>query len=585
MSSKAQSKQPQTNTSAPPITQSSATAVTTRPHTRWFWQRSLRHRIIVTYGALFLLILVSILIYTGSEIYHVQLEQAEHELEISAFLIANALEDPQSGYPQELKRFGTLEIEDGGDISPSRGTKGWKRDDPDPEEDNSNSATASFLIYTKGANVLATNHFFTATDIAMVDLDSEEAHHFQDFVKAYMRNETEQVTLISVSGVVIADTIREAQAMPNQATQTEVASALNGSEQHEVRTDPESGLLMLYAAAPVQISNQILGVVRLARPMQEVVRPTRRFLLNLTLGGLISLLLMTIIGMGLGQYLVRPLHKLEETARQVAQGDLNQVAPVETGDEVGVLAITFNTMVARLREIIEQQRLFVANASHELRTPLTNIKLRSEALLIMETELSPRVKRYVTEIDWEADRLRRLANTLLNLASIERTAHAPPTETVDIAPTLLEVVRSFRVAARHAELTLIAQIPEPIAPLRVWPDHIVVIVNNLFDNAIKYTTAGGEVHFTVSIVKRTCQIRIEDTGAGIPAEDLPFIFDRFYRVDKARSRQSAIQAGIGSGSGLGLAIVKSLVELNAGTITVESTLGQGTCFVIGFPLA
>ena len=190
----------------------------------------------------------------------------------------------------------------------------------------------------------------------------------------------------------------------------------------------------------------------------------------------------------------------------------------------------------------------------------------------------------MAEIDSEADRLRRLANTLLNLASIEHQSQTLPTEPTDIAPLLFEIVRTFQLAAQQAGIVLRAQVPNQLPVLRIWPDHLIVLANNLFDNAIKYTPNGGEVSFTVTVTATTCTLHIQNDGAVIPAADLPYIFERFYRVDKARSRQTKVQ-GVGSGAGLGLAIVKTLVELNQGEVTVTSTAQQGTRFVVAFPCA
>jgi signal transduction histidine kinase len=524
-----------------------------RPY--WFWHYSLQSRIVLTYALLFLAMLVAVLFYTGEEIYRVQIEQAEHDLEVSAFLIANTLEDPLSGYSGLLERFGTRHLEENGKSSENE-TKA-------AQESQGNQAESQVTEQV------------TVTD--------EELSRLQTFVNLYIRQETARVTLLAVDGNVIADSNGRQQTQTNELTQVEVAAALRGSEQHEVRRAPDSGELTLYAAAPIQQGSEILGIVRLARPMQDVTRPTQIFLLKLAGGGMLALLLTGVIGMQLGRYLVRPLRELEQTAQRIAQGELTQTAPVTTMDEVGVLAVSFNHMVARLRELLEQQRQFVANASHELRTPLTNIKLRSEAILASNVELPERTRRYIAEIDSEADRLRRLANSLLNLASLERETYKSATEPVDIVPLLWETAHSFRMATQQAGLTLVAQIPEIIPPLWLWPDHLVVIINNLLDNAIKYTPAAGEIHFTVSITQQACLLQIQDSGVGIPTADLPHIFDRFYRVDKVRSRQNIAQ-GSGSGAGLGLAIVKSLVELNGGAIAVESTMGTGTRFTVTFPL-
>lgn len=559
-----------------------------RPHGRWFWQRSLRSRILVTYSTLFLVTLVGMGIYVSAEVYLLAIEQAEHDLEVSAFLVANALEDPLSGYPAALQQYGMVEVEE-------KLSSTLDGDEPLPSYTSPTRSTQLAMMLpvlratmlTDMTEMMAAGETRDPIQGETLTPDGERdvsAVSFQTFVQLYTRSETARVSLLSTDGNVIADSLFAPELIPNQRDVTEIEAALAGAEQHEIRREPLNGLLTLYAAAPVQQGNQLLGVVRLARPIGEVMQPTQLFLLNLVIGGLVALLGAVLIGIGLSRHLVRPLQALEGTAQKIAAGELELSVPVESSDEVGALAVSFNAMVSQLRGLIEKQRHFVANASHELRTPLTNIKLRSEAVLAMEEPLSPRFKRYVTEIDSEADRLRRLANTLLNLASIEQATTGTPVEPVDIAPLLYQAARSYLLTARDAQLTLVARIPDTLCPLHVWPEQIDVIVNNLLDNAIKYSAAGGEVRLLVHEVDTGVQIVVKDQGMGIPAADLPHIFERFYRVDKARSRQSSGANG-GSGAGLGLAIVKNLVASNGGEIAVASELGVGTTVTLLFPYA
>jgi len=531
---------------------------TSLPPARWFWQRSLQNRIVLTYGVLLLVTLITLGIYVGREVYRVQLEQAEHDQEVSAFLIANALEDPLSGYADALEQYGVLLLDD------------------DQEQVEHEEGDAAEVPEAWSSKELYEEPPAPVRELPPVAIS------FQAFVQRHTHDGSTRVTLLATNGAVIADSRFAPAQLPNQAHHVEVAATLRGIEQHDIRVDPETGVTTLYAAAPVQQGRRVLGIVRVAQPMSTVVRPTQLFLLNLSIGGVLVLGLATAIGVALSRYLVRPLHELEATAQRITQGQLEQNAPVASADEVGALAVSFNRMVAQLRALIEQQRQFVANASHELRTPLTNIKLRSEAVLGMAEALPPRARRYIAEIDSEADRLRRLANTLLNLASIERQTQALPPTTTAIGPLLVEVVRAFRLAAQQAGVAMRVHLPNDLPTLQIWPDHLIVIVNNLLDNAIKYTPAGQAINFTVTVTAQCCLLRIHNAGAVIPAADLPHIFDRFYRVDKARSRQSATP-GLGSGAGLGLAIVQTLVQLNQGEIKVTSNAEEGTYFEVAFP--
>ena len=299
-------------------------------------------------------------------------------------------------------------------------------------------------------------------------------------------------------------------------------------------------------------------------------------LMSLALVGLIAFLVATALAIGLSRRLVKPVREMEQASLAIAGGDLDQRVPVETADELGALARAFNDMVEALRRMMTQQRLFVANASHELRTPLTNIKLRSEALLGQAGSDPAVARRYLLEIDREADRLARLASTLLDLSSLDEAGARLVLEPMDIIPTLRSVVETMQLRATQAGLTLTADLPAHL-PAYIFPEDVETIVVNLLDNAAKYAPPGGQVRLLAREQDGRCLIRVEDTGPGIPPEDLSHVFERFYRADKARSRTAG---GIGSGAGLGLSIVKELVEHNGGSIRAESVVGQGTAFEI-----
>ena len=226
----------------------------------------------------------------------------------------------------------------------------------------------------------------------------------------------------NASGHVLADSHHPATAVANQGQQVEVLAALAGVEKHAVRPDPFTGAPALFAAAPIQQGNQVLGIAQISRPMAAVTASTSTLLVSLAGAAVLALLLATGLAIWIGRRLVQPIRSLERAALAAARGDLTHTVPVTSADEIGALAAAFNYMVGEVRSLLEQQRAFVANASHELRTPLTNIKLRSEALRSLGDTNPALTARYVAEIDSEADRLARLANDLLNLAQIEEAA-------------------------------------------------------------------------------------------------------------------------------------------------------------------
>lgn len=532
---------------------------------RWPWQRNLQTRIVLTFSLLFLVVLALLMLRVGQSVYQAQLSASIHNLEIAAFLASNALEDPQSGYETEFERFAAWEAE----------RKDEEKDKPaavtDSHEDDEDQKDQKDQIEDQAP--------------ATASQAPPPSVRLQQIASVYAADTGARVTILTPQGNALADSALSIMQIGNQSIAIEVQAALHGRTQHDVRTDATNGQATLFAAAPIQQNGSTVGVVQLAQPLEAILQPIRASLLGFAVAGLLALILIALLSVWTARRLVRPIRQLEQAALAVAAGDLNQQALAESPDELGALAAAFNQMTAQVRRTLEQQRQFVANASHELRTPLTNIKLRSELLLTNDLDDPALATRYLAEIDSEADRLGRLASALLDLSRLEsgeRGQTAPPAA-VDIGPVLASAAATLTLAARKAGLAMQVDLPPALPPVRVRPEHIEAIVVNLLDNAIKYTPAGGLVRLSAEATPTSgCRLRISDNGSGIPAADLPYIFERFYRVDKARQRRSG-QHGIHSGAGLGLSIVQALATMNGGRITVASTVGQGTTFTLEFP--
>ena len=252
-----------------------------------------------------------------------------------------------------------------------------------------------------------------------------------------------------------------------------------------------------------------------------------------------------------------------------------QAAPCDGGQAECVLVAQDVTEMRRLEGL---RREFVANVSHELKTPLTSIHGLVETLLGGALEDPGHNRRFVTLIEEDTKRLTRLIDDLLELSQIESKAVPLQIKPVDLRALLEELAERFRQPARERQVTLELALAADTPRVPVDPERLRQVLLNLLDNAIKFNTPGGRV--TVSAERRNDVLRIavQDTGIGIPAADLPRVFERFYRVDKARSRQMG-------GTGLGLSIVKHLVELHRGTVEVDSSPGRGSIFTVSLPLS
>ncbi|MCO5244683.1 MAG: cell wall metabolism sensor histidine kinase WalK [Anaerolineae bacterium] len=517
-------------------------AVLEAPRARWPWQRSLQARIVLSFGAVFLVALLLLLALLGRVVYQAEITAAADTLEVDAFLVANALEDPLSGFNAEFQKFASYE----------------EQHEASGHSDDDNHAV--IVIPQSG--------------------------RLQQVADLYGSDTGTRVTILTPQGGVIADSVGPPTAISNQRVQVEVQAALTGLGGHDIRSDPTSGEPILHAAAPIQQGTKLLGVVQLARPLQVTLDRVRGTLLSFALAGLAAMVVAGLLAVLLSRRLLRPIRGLENASLAIARGDLDRRVPVESADEIGELAGAFNSMAQQVQTTMEQQRQFVANASHELRTPVTNIKLRSEALLGGGVTDTARAKRYLVEIDSEADRLGRLAATLLDLSRLESGAaeHETPRELVPLASLLLLVGDDLRMRAESAGLTLHVDAPADLPTVMIWTDQIEAALINLVDNAIKFTPAGGTIELAGRQAGDSCRITVSDTGAGIPPDDLPRVFDRFYRVDKAHSRQTS-RTPLGSGAGLGLSIVRTLIEQNDGHIEVASIPGHGTTFTIELPVA
>ena len=357
----------------------------------------------------------------------------------------------------------------------------------------------------------------------------------------------------------------------------ETLAALRGSEQHHIRTDAFTGDTRLYVAAPIREEEEMLGIVRISIPWARVQERINQEWMRLIISGALAILANVLVSLWLAYGVTRPLQELTTAARDIAAGHLDRRIPVTSRDEVGRLAEAFNHMAEQLQEMITQQRLFIANASHELRSPLTSIKLRTEALL-ENNEMPPEQRqRYLVEVDKEVERLRRTAERLLDLSRLHIKPDARPFQVVSLEQILQDALDIMTPRARQHHITLQGDISPNLPPVHADPEDMAEVFLNLLDNAVKYTPPGGVVTVRARAANQNIVVEIADTGEGIPPEDLPHIFEPFYRVDKARSRRVG-------GSGLGLAIVKAIVERHGGKIEVRSTVGKGTTFYVTLPI-
>lgn len=272
----------------------------------------------------------------------------------------------------------------------------------------------------------------------------------------------------------------------------------------------------------------------------------------------------------------RRMRKILTSMRMVREGEYSHKIQMRGSDEFATLATEFNKLTDRLQESEAQQRQFVSDASHELKTPLATIKILVESMMYQD-DMDPQLRReFLGDIDKEIDRLSSVVGDLLTLVHIDSHKLRLRREMMVLADTVRETAARLGPLAKKRGQQIVVHIQDE-CEMFADPGKLAQVCYNIIENAIKYTPDGGTITVSLAKAGRDAVLEIADTGVGIPEADLPHVFDRFYRVDKARSRETG-------GTGLGLSIVKQIVRLHAGTVTVASEYGKGTTFTVQLPV-
>ena len=282
----------------------------------------------------------------------------------------------------------------------------------------------------------------------------------------------------------------------------------------------------------------------------------------------------------------RRITALSDGAQQLAAGELSTRVPVTGNDELAGLASMFNMMAARLQDAAEQKarleqsrRDLIAWASHDLRTPLASLRLVIEALVDNVADDEATRQRYLHTAQNEIGNLTELINDLFELSQLESGHIDLHVQYTSLSDLLSDTLSALRPLADRRGVRLGGHVSSGIDPVMIDPEKIQRVLYNLLTNAVRHTPEGGEVQLTATVVGDMVRVSVSDSGEGIATEDLPHVFDRFYRGERARTRDHDGQRG----AGLGLAIARGLIEAHKGTIEVDSQPGQGAQFVFTLP--
>ena len=352
----------------------------------------------------------------------------------------------------------------------------------------------------------------------------------------------------------------------------EIVQALGGNDVFS--WNYRDGSMQSRAASPIVSYDTIIGCVYMMEYDSEQGRLIQTLQQNTFVISIILEICVAIFAIFFSNSFTRRLRKIMISMRIIREGDYTHKVNMGGNDELTVLGNEFNDLVERLRVSEQKRSNFVSDASHELKTPLASIKLLSDSILQNDMDVDT-IKEFVQDIGNEADRLNRMTQKLLSLSRIE-TQEDGDCEIVFMRPTVDRVIRMLSQIAQESGIHIETEVIQDSSIL-VIEDDLYQIIFNLVENGIKYNKPNGKLVLTLERMEDNAILKVQDTGMGIPPESLTHVFERFYRVDKARARKSG-------GSGLGLSIVRNMVERNGGEITVESTVGVGSLFTVSFPI-
>ena len=364
-----------------------------------------------------------------------------------------------------------------------------------------------------------------------------------------------RVVLLDTTGTVIADTGQASlgEQHPPQHTQNGVQITVNGVT---------------------------VGTILAGSMIEPVLNPADEdFLRSVNFSIMLTTAIVGLLALVFGSLLFRqitsPLRALSQSAQAVADGDLRQRVVIESNDEIGRVARSFNRMAESLAQADIQRRNLIADIAHELRTPLTVIQGNLEALMDGVYDLTPE---NVAAIHKQSVVLSRLVADLRDLALAEAGQLQLELKTVVVEDLITQVSEGLEVQAREKGVTLKHEVTGNLPKIQADEQRITQVLYNLMSNALRHTPTGGTITTTVELRDERVLVNVRDTGTGIATEDLPHIFERFYRADRSRTRATG-------GSGLGLTISKQIIEAHGGQIWAQSWLGAGSTFAFSLPLS
>ena len=392
-----------------------------------------------------------------------------------------------------------------------------------------------------------------------------------------------RITVIDSAGRVIGESEKKPLPMDDHSNRPEIKKAVETGEGESMRFSDTLSINMKYVAVAVKEGGDLTGIIRLALPMIDVESRVRVIYKVVLTGGLVAIVFVLIAGFFISRNMINPISGMTEVAQSIAAGDFSKRAEVGRDDELGIMARSLNSMadelelkMINLEKMDDMRAEFVANVSHELKTPLTSIKGFVETLEGGAIDDRENAMRFLSIIGKHAEGLSNITDDLLKLSELESGENRIEKSSFNLKDLINEVVNHYDHLIEEKNFKLTLDFSGSDFNVRADRQKIEQVLINILDNSMKYTGEGGSINIYVYEKPDHFLAEVQDNGIGIPEEHLDRIFERFYRVDKARSRKLG-------GTGLGLSIVKHAVMLHGGTVNIQSREARGTKVTITLP--
>lgn len=386
-----------------------------------------------------------------------------------------------------------------------------------------------------------------------------------------------RVITVSPSFSVVYDTGKETSLVGKVLMRDIINTAMSG-EQADVISKSETGATVMSVAVPVINGRQILGVVYITETLSDTDKIIDHIRVNMIMFSVLISILVGMLSMGMSFLVTSPIEDFISIAREISKGNYKMRLNVKGDGQLCELADAMNTMSQALENIDETHKKFISDVSHELKTPLASIKLICDSIVDSPEPDIDMIKEFLADLSNEVDRLTRIVQRLLTLTKIGNEEEQTSLTPVDFGVMLNAVINRLKPNADAKHILLCSDLGAALelAPVLIDYDKIWEAIYNITDNAIKYTPENGTVKLTLSADAGEIAVSVSDSGEGIPEEERDRIFDRFYRIDDSRARETG-------GTGLGLAIAKEAVLLHGGRIEVTESEYGGSDFIIYLP--